>query len=183
MLNLSQTVVDNLSPDGQLEVARHALNAAQATIRDLAEQLVGAKVLMRAEDAALRVSQSHVDQLLAQVKEQAADIKSLRRALADTDSILASKARTIQRQAAQLDKLQVETTKAQSAARGHDQMIDLLAGSHRVWDAMVGTHWSAEVDDDILAGQTVAAIKRIKSETGFSVSVCRALIQKRAEYL
>ena len=105
MLNLSQTVVDNLSQDGQLEVAKHALNAAQATIRDLAEQLVGAKVLMRAEDAALRVSQSHVDQLLAQVKEQAADIRVLREALADTDRIIASKSRTVQRQVAALQKL------------------------------------------------------------------------------
>jgi septal ring factor EnvC (AmiA/AmiB activator) len=183
MLNLSQAVVDNLSLEGRLEVAAHALNAANATVRDLAEQLVGAKVLLRATSAALSTSRGLVDQLMIQVKEQAADVRTLRRALADTDRIIASKARTIEHQAAQLDKLQVETAQAQCAVRGYPQMVDMLV-LNQMWAPLLGDR-AAEIDQLIRQGgrSILPAIKQVRSCTGFTLVLCRVLVKKRAEYL
>ena len=183
MLNLSQAVVDNLSQDTQLTVADYALNAAQATITDLVEQLAGARVLLRTTSASLRVSQSHVDQLMTQVKEQAATIRGLNEALVNADHILANKARTIDRQAKQLDTLQVETTQAQCAVRGYPQMVDMLV-LDQMWAPLLGDR-AAKIDQLIRQGgrSILPAIKLVRSCTGFTIVLCRTLVKKRAEYL
>jgi hypothetical protein len=183
MLNLSQAVVDNLSQDTQLTVADYALNAAQATITDLVEQLAGARVLLRATRDALRSSSSQVDQLVDMVHGQKAEIAALRRAVADTDSIIANKARTIDRQARQLDKLQVETTQAQCAVRGYPQMVDMLV-LDQMWAPLLGDR-AAKIDQLIRQGgrSILPAIKLVRSCTGFNLVLCRALVKKRAEYL
>ena len=183
MLNLSQDIVDNLSPEGRLEVAAHALGAADATIHDLAEQLTGAKVLLRATKAALRVSQAHVDQLLGQVKEQATTIRRLHDTLGVKDQIVAGKLRTIEIQAHQLDKLQMETTQAQCAARGRFQMINMLV-LDAMWEPMLGDH-AAEIDYYIRQGDEclATAIRQLRATTGYNLVLCRTLVEKRAKYL
>ena len=184
MLNLSQTVVDNLSPEGRLEVAAHALSAADATIRDLAEQLLGSKVLLRATNAALRSSQAHVDQLLEQVKEQATTIRGLNADLIRAKGVTVLQQDTIDRKAQEIRDIHqaIGTSSARCLAKGYHQAIDLLT-ENRMWDILVGTAWSAEIDDDILAGRKVRAIKRVRAQTGFTLLLCKNLVEERAQCL
>jgi hypothetical protein len=183
MLNISQEAADNLSPDAQVAVAGFALNAANATIQDLADQLAGARVLLRAKQAALRVADGQVSQLVRQVKEQAATIRLLKRTVCSKNAVAADQKHKIEIQGHQLDKLMAESAVAQAAIRGYPLMVNMLV-LDAMWEPLLGDH-AAEIDMHIRNGgeELITAIRQIRAATGFNTLLCKDLVQMRAEYL